>query len=96
MGPDQALVTSIGEQILAYVGKDSIAKLVVTMSTATNEVEVVMNPRDSSMESQLRIMGIVANIEDMFADDVAMTVRLETADSAAFNISRSMQLAFTA
>lgn len=96
MGPDQALVTSIGEHVLSYVGKDAITKLVVTMSISTHDVEVVLSPRDVSTDGQLKVLGKLSEVEDVFAEEVAMTIRLESPDSTAFNLSNSQQLAFTA
>ncbi|WP_431862876.1 hypothetical protein [Micrococcus terreus] len=98
MEPNQALVTSIGESILAYLGKDSFQKLAVVYSLATDEVSVVMTPRDRSLDNQLRILGKMQEVEQLFIDEVPMSVRFESDESSVFASASSnkRQLAFTA
>lgn len=96
MDENEILVTSIGEQALAYMGRDNISRLSIELLPGISEAHLLVAPSAADMKSHLRLLEKFAEIEDMFEDEVAMSIRLVPANAPDFDVVVARKLAFTA
>lgn len=96
MDENEILVTSIGEQTLAYLGRDNISRLSVELLPGIFEAHILLAPAPGDTKSHLRMLEKFADVEDMFSDEVTMTIRLIPRDAPDFEVVVARELAFTA
>ena len=85
----EALVESILEQVKTYVGVDRLRRVLVGLTAELNEVTLIISPQDSSLEGQLEIMDRLSEVEQMFADECVIEVRLENYYSQSFETQQT-------
>ena len=61
-----------------------LRRVLVGIVPEYNEVTLVISPADSSLEGQLEILARLEEVEQMFADECVIEVRLEDFYSKSF------------
>lgn len=96
MDDNEILVTCIGESTLLYLGRDNITRLSVELLPGIGEAHILVAPKAEDVESHLRMLDKFAEVEDMYADEVSMTIRLVPRTSPEFEVIGARELAFSA
>lgn len=78
----QALISSLGESTVTYVGKDKLATLTVFGDPADMTAAIELGLLENSWELQEHAIDKMLEIREMFMDDVAISYRFISPDSS--------------
>lgn len=77
----QALVTSLGENAVAYIGRDQLASLFVFGDPVDMSVDVEIGLRVRDWETTQHATHAMLEIQEMFLNEVAVAYRFVDEDS---------------
>lgn len=79
-GEMRALVVSIGEQTLTYLGKDNLDAARVTLDPKLQVASVEVSLTDPSPEARLKSFEKFIDVECIFADEVDLVLHISDRD----------------
>lgn len=78
----QALITSLGESLVAYIGKDVIESLSVVGNEKSNLASVVIVPTHHAPKAYDQIIDGVIDVRGMFMGDIQFDYLISDADES--------------
>lgn len=76
-----ALVQSLGEHAVAYIGKERLLALNVFGDPTDMSAEVEIYLRDNSWDEQTRAIDLMIELREMYLDELAISYRFAERDS---------------
>lgn len=87
----QALISSLGESTVAYIGKDVLDSLSVFGDPVDMTASIEICLRENSWERQSAAIDTMLEIRAMFLDEVSLSYRFVTPDSSSVEALRARQ-----
>lgn len=78
----QALVTSLGEHLVGYIGKEYISSMSVVGIESANEASIIVVPREHTPEVYDRIIARVIDVRDMFMGEIQFDYMISDTDDS--------------
>lgn len=69
----RALVTSIGENSVALIGKENLVGLQVYLDAVDDSAEITVSLRNNSDQSQREAIQALLDVEELFYDEAALS-----------------------
>ncbi|WP_298589494.1 hypothetical protein [uncultured Kocuria sp.] len=92
----RALVTSIGEQTLLYLGKDNLTAARVTLDPKIEAATVEVALEESTPANRQRAFTKFIEVIDLFDDEVDLMLRIADHESLQSDMAESRKLAHCA
>ncbi|WP_340539424.1 hypothetical protein [Nocardioides sp. GXZ039] len=91
----QALISSLGESVVTYVGKDRLQSLYVFGDPGDMAAAIELGLAENTWEFQQHAIDKLIEIREMFLDEVSISYRFVTPDSSSAEATAARQPDFS-
>lgn len=91
----QALVTSLGESTVTYLGKDNLLRLDVFADEIDMTAHIEIFLRDDSWAEQSRAIDKMIELREMFIEDISIGYRFSACDTSTSEAAHARRSSFS-
>lgn len=78
----QALVTSLGEQLVSYIGSEFYSSISVVGIESSNEASIIIVPSEHTPDVYDKIIDAVIDVRGMFMDEIRFDYLISDSDES--------------